>query len=116
MVCLNGVAWRWCCTPPAVSSESPSGGGWNCFTLQRLFLDIGGRGPWQKKTQTERPTGVVFHYRMHPNCVSDFEGYVSAFVFAVATQQTIGAPPFLTALVSRRLSALTRACEGLLAS
>lgn len=53
---------------------------------------------------------------MHPNCVSDFEGYVSAFVFAVATQQTIGAPPFLTALVSRRLSALTRACEGLLAS
>jgi hypothetical protein len=28
--------------------------------------------------------------RTHPDCVSDFEGYVSAFVFAVATQQTIG--------------------------
>ena len=29
--------------------------------------------------------------RSSPRCVSNFDGYVSAFVFSVATQQTIGA-------------------------
>ena len=34
---------------------------------------------------------MVCGFRLNPTCVSGYEGFVSAFVFAVATQQTIGA-------------------------
>jgi len=39
----------------------------------------------------DRVTTDVTPCRFRPNCVSGYDGFVSAFVFAVATQQTIGA-------------------------
>lgn len=46
--------------------------------------------------------------RTHPDCVSDFEGYVSAFVFAVATQQTIGGLFLQCRLLPERFQACHR--------